>query len=145
MQDVIAAIKKWQASGQQVALATVTSTWGSAPRQPGAKLALTALAHIAGSVSGGCVESEVVAQGQEALATGIPRLLQFGIADETAWSVGLACGGKLEVFVAPLEPQLTANSRAVAGDGAGRRGCLRSSTGLTSLLASSSSGTMTGR
>jgi xanthine dehydrogenase accessory factor len=106
MQDVITAIKKWQAEGQPVALATVTSTWGSAPRRPGAKLALTDSGQIAGSVSGGCVESEVVAQGQEALATGAPRLLHFGVADETAWSVGLACGGELEVFVAPLPAQL---------------------------------------
>jgi xanthine dehydrogenase accessory factor len=108
MQDVIAAIEAWQEQGQPVALATVTSTWGSAPRQPGAKLALTAAGQIAGSVSGGCVESEVVAQGQDVLASGKPRLLHFGVADETAWSVGLACGGKLEVFVAPLAPDLLA-------------------------------------
>lgn len=112
MQDVIAAIEEWQEQGQPVALATVTSTWGSAPRQPGAKLALTAEGQIAGSVSGGCVESEVIAQGQDVLARGKPRLLHFGVADETAWSVGLACGGKLEVFVAPLAPDLLATVQA---------------------------------
>lgn len=106
MQEVITAVKKWRADGQPVALATVTSTWGSAPRQPGAKLALSAAGQMAGSVSGGCVESEVAAEGQEALVSGRPRLLRFGVADETAWSVGLACGGELEVFVAPLPAQL---------------------------------------
>lgn len=112
MQDVLAAISEWQAQGRPVALATVTSTWGSAPRRPGAKLAMTAAGQIAGSVSGGCVESEVVAQGEEVLATGTPRLLHFGVADETAWSVGLACGGELEVFVAPLAPQMLETVRA---------------------------------
>lgn len=108
MQDVLAAITAWEDQGQPVALATVTSTWGSAPRRPGAKLALTAAGQLAGSVSGGCVESEVVAEGEDALATGTPRLLHFGVADETAWSVGLACGGQLEVFVTPLPPGLLA-------------------------------------
>jgi xanthine dehydrogenase accessory factor len=108
MQEVITEIKEWQAQGLPVALATVTETWGSAPRRPGAKLALTASGQIAGSVSGGCVEGEVIAQGQDALVTGAPQLLHFGVADETAWSVGLACGGELEVFVSPLAPDVLA-------------------------------------
>lgn len=112
MLDVLEAISAWQAQGQAVALATVTSTWGSAPRRPGAKLALTAAGQIAGSVSGGCVEGEVIAQGEDVLATGEPRLLHFGIADDTAWSVGLACGGELEVFVAPLAESLLATVQA---------------------------------
>lgn len=108
MQEVISEVAHWQAEGQPVVLATVTETWGSAPRRPGAKLAFTPAGQIAGSVSGGCVEGEVIAQGQEALEAGAPRLLHFGVADETAWSVGLACGGELEVFVSPLSPAVRA-------------------------------------
>lgn len=104
----MAAIEEWQAQGQPVVLATVTETWGSAPRRPGAKLAFTPAGQIAGSVSGGCVEGEVIAQGQDALEAGEPRLLHFGVADETAWSVGLACGGELEVFVTTLSPTVLA-------------------------------------
>ncbi|MEJ2750595.1 MAG: XdhC family protein [Anaerolineae bacterium] len=102
MKDVIPAIDKWLESGQQIGLATVVATWGSAPRQPGAKMAFTANGHIAGSVSGGCVEGAVIEAGQEVLATGEPQLLHFGVADETAWEVGLACGGEIEVFIQPL-------------------------------------------
>ncbi len=108
MQEILTEIAEWQAQGQPVVLATVTDTWGSAPRRPGAKLAFTPAGQIAGSVSGGCVEGEVITQGQEALEAGEARLLHFGVADETAWSVGLACGGKLEVFVAPLTPDALA-------------------------------------
>jgi xanthine dehydrogenase accessory factor len=111
MQEVMAEIVKWQSEGRPVVLATVTDTWGSAPRRPGAKLAFTPAGQIAGSVSGGCVEAEVIAEGQEALESGAPRLLHFGVTDETAWSVGLACGGKLEVFVTPLSPDVLAATR----------------------------------
>jgi xanthine dehydrogenase accessory factor len=110
MHEVREAVSEWVGEGQPIALATVTRTWGSAPRRPGAKLALTAAGQIAGSVSGGCVESEVVAHGMEVLASGTPRLLHFGVADETAWSVGLACGGELEVFVAPLVEEVFATT-----------------------------------
>lgn len=122
MQEVLTEIVEWQAQGQPVVLATVTETWGSAPRRPGAKLAFTPAGQIAGSVSGGCVEGEVIAQGQEALAAGAPRLLHFGVADEMAWSVGLACGGKLEVFVAPLAPAVLAATRRWLS--AGRQGAV---------------------
>jgi xanthine dehydrogenase accessory factor len=82
----------------------VVETWGSAPRKVGAKMAFTAGgAAISGSVSGGCVEGAVIAAGDEVLATGRPQLLHFGVADETAWGVGLACGGTIEVFVEPLD------------------------------------------
>ncbi|MCB9419707.1 MAG: XdhC family protein [Ardenticatenaceae bacterium] len=102
MKDVIPAIEKWLEAGEQIALATVVATWGSSPRQAGAKMALTASGQIAGSVSGGCVEGAVIEAGQEVLATGIPQLLHFGVADETAWDVGLACGGQIDVFVQDL-------------------------------------------
>jgi xanthine dehydrogenase accessory factor len=102
MRDVVSAIDQWQAAGQAVALATVVQTWGSSPRQPGAKMALTPSGDLAGSVSGGCVEGAVFEAGVEALKELRGHLLHFGVADETAWEVGLACGGSIDVFVQPL-------------------------------------------
>ncbi len=106
MKEVLNDINRWQSENEAIALATVIETWGSAPRKTAAKMALTASGRIAGSVSGGCVEGAVVEAGQEALATARPQLLHFGVADETAWSVGLACGGKITVFVEPLNVDL---------------------------------------
>ena len=101
--DVAKDVERWKAEGEDVALATVVRTWGSGPRGPGAKMALTNDARIAGSVSGGCVEAAVVEEGRDVLETGTPKLLRFGIADETAWSVGLTCGGSIEIFVEKLD------------------------------------------
>ena len=103
MREVIADIERWRGLGKRIALATVVETWGSAPRGAGAKMALTADGELAGSVSGGCVEGAVVEAGRQALKTGQPQLLHFGVADETAWGVGLACGGNIDVFVQPLD------------------------------------------
>ena len=105
MKEVLDDIARWLADGaSDIALATVLTTWGSAPRKAGAKLAFTAGgAAISGSVSGGCVEGAVIEAGGEVLADGRPRLLRFGVADETAWGVGLACGGTIEVFVERLD------------------------------------------
>ncbi|MCC6606194.1 MAG: XdhC family protein [Anaerolineae bacterium] len=103
MKEVIDDINRWQDEKQPVALATVVQTWGSAPRKVGAKMALTPDGRIAGSVSGGCVEGAVVEEGTAALQANHPKLLHFGVADETAWDVGLACGGTIEVFVEPLD------------------------------------------
>jgi xanthine dehydrogenase accessory factor len=103
MRDVLADIDRWQAEGRPVALATVVETWGSAPRRVGAKMALTADQRMAGSVSGGCVEAAVIEAGGEVLKSRRPRLLHFGVADETAWAVGLSCGGTIEVFVEPVD------------------------------------------
>ncbi len=103
MREVIADIERWRGLGKRIALATVIETWGSAPRGAGAKMALTADGEIAGSVSGGCVEGAVVEAGRQVLKTGQPQLLHFGVADETAWEVGLACGGNIDVFVQPLD------------------------------------------
>jgi len=114
MREVLADVRRWRGEGRPVALATVVETWGSAPRSAGAKMALTPDGGISGSVSGGCVEGAVVEAGRQALAAGRPRLLSFGVTDERAWEVGLACGGKIEVFVAPLEPGVfEAQSRAL--------------------------------
>lgn len=104
--DVASDVARWKQEGIDVALATVVRTWGSGPRGPGAKLALTADARLSGSVSGGCVEAAVVEEGREVLETGEPRLLRFGIADETAWNVGLSCGGTIEIFVERLDDAL---------------------------------------
>jgi xanthine dehydrogenase accessory factor len=102
MRDVLPEIEKWLSEGRPVALATVVATWGSAPRTVGAKMAVSDDRRIAGSVSGGCVEGAVAEAAGEVLSSGKPRLLKFGVADDTAWSVGLACGGAIEVFVEPL-------------------------------------------
>jgi xanthine dehydrogenase accessory factor len=104
--DVAEDVARWKAEGEEIALATVVRTWGSGPRGPGAKMALTKDARIAGSVSGGCVEAAVVEEGREVLSTGEPKLLKFGIADETAWNVGLTCGGSIEIFVERLDDSL---------------------------------------
>lgn len=104
MNDILADVSRWLEDGGRVAVATVVETWGSAPRRPGAKMALTSDGRITGSVSGGCVESAVVRIGQDVLETGVPQLATFGVADETAWEVGLACGGSITVLVEPLDP-----------------------------------------
>lgn len=92
----------WLRAGRRVALATVVETWGSAPRQRGAQLAISDTAEMAGSVSGGCVEGAVVAEALEALEDGRPRMLTFGVSDDEAFAVGLACGGTIRVMVEPV-------------------------------------------
>jgi len=82
-----------------VALATVVETWGSAPRPVGSHLVIDADGNFEGSVSGGCVEGAVVSEALEVIAAGEPRMLEFGVADETAWRVGLSCGGRIRVYV----------------------------------------------
>ncbi|MCJ7532600.1 MAG: XdhC family protein [Anaerolineales bacterium] len=99
MQEIIPDIERWHALNKPVALATVIETFGSSPRPVGAKMALTADGEMTGSVSGGCVEGAVVEAGVEVLRTGKPQLLHFGVSDDTAWNVGLACGGQIDVFV----------------------------------------------
>lgn len=96
----------WARGGKAAALATVVETWGSAPRRTGSQMAVSALAEMVGSVSGGCVEGAVVLESMEAIATGVPRLLSYGVADETAFSAGLACGGTIRVLVEPVAPML---------------------------------------
>ena len=100
--DVLATAAAWLAQGETVAIATVTETWGSSPRPPGSQMAVTRSGRMAGSVSGGCIEGAVAQAAEASMDTGTPQLLDFGITDERAWEVGLACGGKLKVFVEPL-------------------------------------------
>jgi len=98
-QDVLEAAARWRREGRGVALATVVETWGSAPRPVGSHLAIDENGLFLGSVSGGCVEGAVVAEATDVIADGKPRLIEFGVADETAWQVGLSCGGRISVYV----------------------------------------------
>ena len=99
MRDVIEDVDAWVARGDSVALATVIDVKRSAPRPPGAKMAVNDRGEVSGAVSGGCVEGAVVEVAEEVLRGGEPRLLHFGIADSEAWDVGLPCGGEIDVFV----------------------------------------------
>ena len=104
MKDVLEEVDAWTARGDAIALATVIGVKRSAPRPPGAKMAINANGEIAGAVSGGCVEGAVVEVAEQVLQTGVPQLLHFGIADEEAWDVGLPCGGEIDVWVERYEP-----------------------------------------
>lgn len=103
MKDILPTVEMWQSRGDQIAIATVIQTWGSSPRAPGAKMAVNQKGEMVGSVSGGCVEGAVVEEARQVLKTGRPKLLHFGVADDTAWEVGLACGGNIEIFVERLD------------------------------------------
>ena len=102
MRELLDKIELWRSQGKQVALATVVKVYGSAPRPLGAKMIISNQGDMEGSVSGGCVEGAVFEEAQASLKRGLPKLVTYGISDETAWSVGLACGGQIEVFVEPL-------------------------------------------
>ena len=104
MRDVIEDVDAWVARGDDVALATVINVKRSAPRPPGAKMAINSRGEVSGAVSGGCVEGAVVEVAEDVLRGGEPRLLHFGIADSEAWDVGLPCGGEIDVFVERYEP-----------------------------------------
>jgi xanthine/CO dehydrogenase XdhC/CoxF family maturation factor len=101
--EILEQAANWREGGQGVALATVVTTWGSSPRPVGAKLAVAASGAFVGSVSGGCVEGAVVEEAQEVIRDGKPRLLEFGVTNDQAWEVGLACGGRIEIFVERVE------------------------------------------
>lgn len=100
--DILATAEAWAREGRGVALATVIETWGSAPRPVGSHLVIDAQGQFQGSVSGGCVEGAVVEEAVEVIAQGKPRTLEFGVADDTAWKVGLSCGGRIRVYVEPV-------------------------------------------
>jgi xanthine dehydrogenase accessory factor len=102
MKELLPDLDRWRERGDKVAIATVVATRRSSPRPVGSKLAVSDSGELAGSVSGGCVESEVVLAAQEVLAGGAPRLLTYGITDEMALEIGLPCGGEIDVFVEPL-------------------------------------------
>jgi xanthine dehydrogenase accessory factor len=138
MREILEQVERWRHDGKRVALATVVSVWGSAPRQPGSKMAVSSLGEIAGSVSGGCVEGAVAERAAAVLETGTPELIRFGVTDERAWEVGLTCGGQIEIFVEALETpagddlfaelkrsidedRLVARATVVEGDASGRQ------------------------
>ena len=100
--DPLAIAENWVAEGKPVALATVVETWGSAPRPVGSHLVIDADGNFHGSVSGGCVEGAVVTDAMDVIDTGKAKMLEFGVADETAWQVGLSCGGRIKVYVERL-------------------------------------------
>lgn len=97
--DPLVTAQKWHEAGRAVAVATVVETWGSAPREAGSHLVIDAEGNFEGSVSGGCVEGAVITEAIDVIASGQPRMLEFGVADETAWRVGLSCGGRIRVYV----------------------------------------------
>src|SRR5512137_35988 len=132
MREILPEIERWRQEGKQVALATIVYVSGSALRPLGSEMAISSTGDIAGSVSGGCVEGAVFEEAQGVLQSGTPKLLEYGIADESAWEVGLACGGTIQVFVESLQAeiytalkqcldtgQLVALATVVAGPGVG--------------------------
>lgn len=102
-EDVFGIASAWRDAGEQVAIATVIETWGSSPRPVGSQMAVTASGKLAGSVSGGCIEGAVADAARETMASGTPQTLGFGVTNERAWEVGLACGGKIKLFVERLD------------------------------------------
>jgi xanthine/CO dehydrogenase XdhC/CoxF family maturation factor len=97
--DPLQTAEGWKREGREVAIATVMETWGSAPRPTGSHLVIDAEGNFEGSVSGGCVEGAVITEAIDVIETGKAKMLEFGVADETAWRVGLSCGGRIRVYV----------------------------------------------
>jgi xanthine/CO dehydrogenase XdhC/CoxF family maturation factor len=100
--DMLETALAWQAEGRKLAIATVVQTWGSAPQPTGSQLLIDGEGNFLGSVSGGCVEGEVITEATDIIESGKAKLLEFGVADEAAWRVGLACGGRIRIFVEPF-------------------------------------------
>jgi xanthine dehydrogenase accessory factor len=136
VREVLIQLEDWLAKGERAALATVIDTRRSAPRPLGSRLAVSESGLLHGSVSGGCVESDVAVQAREVIAEGMPRILPYGIADEDARSVGLPCGGEIDVFVAPVsDAELVTRLRRSVEEGASGR--------LTTIVEGESAGAMT--
>ena len=101
-EEILKTAEDWARAGRGVALATVVETWGSAPRPVGSHLVIDTEGNFVGSVSGGCVEGDVISEAIDAISDGRARMLEFGVADETAWRAGLSCGGRIRVYVEPV-------------------------------------------
>jgi xanthine/CO dehydrogenase XdhC/CoxF family maturation factor len=114
----------WRQAGRAVAMACVVETWGSAPRPPGSRLVVDAEGNFSGSVSGGCVEAEVIGAAVEVMQADAPRLLEFGVADETAWRAGLSCGGRLKIYVENVGATQARRLEMLADECAARRACV---------------------
>ncbi len=121
MRDVLAELEQWQAGGEEIAIAAVVTTWGSAPRPSGSRFAMTRSGRVAGSVSGGCVEGDVFEQGMAVLNTRRPQLVEYGVSDEDAFNVGLSCGGSIKIFIEAFQPDEA--WRAVRSSIAQQRNC----------------------
>jgi xanthine dehydrogenase accessory factor len=104
MREVLGELNEWTEAGEDIALATVVETWGSSPRPLGSKMVVTRSGKMAGSVSNGCIEGAVFEEAQKVLKSREPKIAAFGVADDVAFEVGLACGGHIEVFIEPLAP-----------------------------------------
>ena len=102
--EVLEMAAAWRAAGRRVAIATVVDTWGSSPRPIGSQLLVDQQGEFLGSVSGGCIEGAVISEAMAVINSGAPRILDFGVSNEQAWEVGLSCGGKVQVYVEPVEP-----------------------------------------
>lgn len=102
-ENVLEQAADWRRAGREVALATVVATWGSSPRPVGSQLAVEAGGGFVGSVSGGCIEGAVVQEALDVIAAGAPKLVEYGVTNAEAWEVGLACGGKVQLYVEPLD------------------------------------------
>ncbi len=120
--EIFDRIRAWRRAGKDVALATVVRTWGSSPRPVGSHLAADADGAFVGSVSGGCIEGAVIQEARAAIADGKPRLLEFGVSDERAWEVGLACGGRVQVYIERIAAELF--DRVIAASAARRPAAL---------------------
>lgn len=104
MREVLAQLNEWIGGREDIAMATVIETWGSSPRPLGSRMLITSSGKMAGSVSNGCIEGAVFDEAQKVLKSGVPKIAAFGVADDVAFDVGLACGGHIEVFIQPLDP-----------------------------------------
>ena len=102
-ENVLEQAANWRRAGREVALATVVATWGSSPRPVGSQLAVEAGGGFVGSVSGGCIEGAVVQEALDVIAAGASKLVEYGVTNAEAWEVGLACGGKVQLYVEPLD------------------------------------------
>ncbi|MEI7559872.1 MAG: XdhC family protein [Actinomycetes bacterium] len=147
MREILPDLERWREAGERIAIATVTGVRKSAPRPPGAKMAVSESGQVAGTVSGGCVEGAVVEAAKAVLAGGEPHLMHFGIADDEAWEIGLPCGGEIDVWVelystTGLESAARNSGRAVEvtvteGDGVGRKLCFTPDSAFTGDLGDS--------
>jgi len=123
-EDILRKAHEWKEAGRRVALATVVETWGSAPRPVGSHLVIDGEGNFLGSVSGGCVEGDVVAEALDVIAEGGRRMLEFGVADETAWRVGLSCGGRIKVYIESVDADRADLLAAFNAERAARRPCM---------------------
>ncbi|SDR23610.1 XdhC family protein [Pseudovibrio sp. Tun.PSC04-5.I4] len=139
--DVLGVAERWQTEGRKLVLATVIETWGSAPRPVGSHLIIDENGEFEGSVSGGCVEGAVVSEAMEVLEDGKARKIEFGVADETAWRVGLSCGGKISVYLQPLSSEADHNLIMLINRAKGAR---QAAALLTNLATGSSSAVLYG-